>query len=61
MYAGGEECEMARMKAKKKRNPQDTTLRNLRATRRDVANLRVFMQSVVERVKKLEKRVYEGL
>ena len=52
---------MARMKAKKKRNPQDTTLRNLRATRRDVANLRVFMQSVVERVKKLEKRGYEGL
>lgn len=46
---------MAKLK-KKKRNPQDTTLRNLRALKRQVENIRLVLISTMKRVTQLERQ-----
>lgn len=39
-----------------KKNPQDATLRNARAARRDIKKLQMLVRDLLARVRKLEKR-----
>ena len=45
-------------KAPKKRNPQDATLRNVRAAKKDARALRIQVQDLEARLVKLAARVY---
>ncbi len=52
-----EENNMAK-KTTKKKNPQDTTLRNQRKTRKDIADLTATVAMLFGQMKRLTRRVY---